>query len=439
MASNPADRQTREPLSKHGLFVIMAASAIALLDTALAAPALPEIARIFGNNAQTEPFARWLMSIISILPGETSPRFLIQFVMLSNTALFILVGAPIMGWICDYWGRKRLLVLSMMMFIISGTSVYFSDSILYFYVARSILGLSIAGLKTSTVALVGDHYEGAARAKVIGWQGAAFKMTGVAFLLFGGFLANFRWQVPFLGYLLALLILPSAIWALKETVPKRRTVDIVPVSEITSLSKDVPFWPTSLIFVSAILASGFFFVTLVQLPFFLEDQFQVRPFHVGAAVALGNTVGGLTAFFYGYFRKTFSYPGIYAVDFLSLSIGYFVLTIAPNYWVALLGMLIAGVGFGLYIPNQSSWIMAVVPERRRGFGVGLVTTGMFLGQFFAPFLVRPFTDVADPTAVWRSISLLLLGLFVLYVLLARHSSLRGVQQAEAGVVPSTTK
>lgn len=413
-----------EPLSGHGLFVIMAASAIALLDTALAAPALPEIAQVFAGNAESEPFARWLLSVISILPGEASPRFLIQFVMLSNTALFILLGAPVMGWICDYWGRKRLLVLSMMMFIISGTSVYFSDSILYFYVARSILGLSIAGLKTSSVALVGDHYQGAARNKVIGWQGAAFKMTGVAFLLLGGFLANFQWQVPFLGYLLTLLILPSAIWALKETVPKRRTVEIVPVSGLTRLGGEVPVWPTSLIFVSAILASGFFFVTLVQLPFFLEDQFQATPFQMGAAVALGNAVGGITALLYGQVRKFLSFPAIYAVNFLFLSMGYFILTIAPSYAMALFGMLVAGVGFGLYIPNQSCWVMAVVSERRRGFGVGLATTGMFLGQFFAPFLVRPFIREGDPTAVWLTISTILFGLFVLYAALSRLRSLR---------------
>jgi len=428
-----------EPLSKHGLFVVMAASAIALLDTALASPALPGITAAFIDHAESEPFARWLLALIDFLPGESSPRFLIQFVMLSNTALFILIGSPIMGWLCDYWGRKRVLVISLTVFIVAGISVYFSSSILFFFIARAILGFFIAGLKTSTVALVGDHYEGEARSKVIGWQGAAFKMTGVAFLLFGGFLANFRWQVPFLGYLLALLILPSAFLALKETVPGRRTaVDIVPLRGFAQMARDVPFWPVSLIFVSAILASAFFFITLVQLPFFLEEQFQVRPFLMGAAIALGNAVGGTTALFYGYLRRYMSFPAIYAVNFLVLAVGYFILTLAPSYTVALIGMAIAGIGFGLYIPNQSSWVMAVVHERRRGFGVGIVTTGMFLGQFFAPLMVRAASDNTDPTAFWTTVSTVLVILAVAYALLARLPSLRAPRPMPArGVVASS--
>lgn len=422
-----------EPLSKHGLFVIMAVSAIALLDTALASPALPAITALFGDRAETEPFAQWLLALIQFLPGESSPRFLIQLVMLSNTALFILIGSPIMGWLCDYWGRKRVLITSLIVFIISGVSVYFSDSILYFFIARAILGFFIAGLKISTVALVGDHYQGEARSKVIGWQGAAFKMTGVAFLLLGGFLANFRWQVPFLGYLLALFILPSAILALKESAPRWRTVDIVPFRGLTHMSRDVPFWPVILIFLSAILASTFFFITLVQLPFFLEEQFQVRPFQMGAAVALGNAVGGTVAFFYGYFRRYLSFPAIYAVNFLALAIGYFILTLAPSYPVALIGMAIAGIGFGLYIPNQSSWVMAVVHERRRGFGIGIATTGMFLGQFFAPLLVRAFSDDADPTTFWSTVSAILVGLAAVYSLLARMPSLRAPRRVAAQV------
>jgi len=439
MTTTASTGARHEPLSHHGLFVVLAASAIALLDTALASPALPGITAAFIDNAQTEPFARWLLALIDFLPGESSPRFLIQFVMLSNTALFILIGSPIMGWLCDYWGRKRVLVTSLTVFIIAGISVYFSNSILYFFISRAILGFFIAGLKTSTVALVGDHYEGEARSKVIGWQGAAFKMTGVAFLLLGGLLANFRWQVPFLGYLLALFILPSAVLALKETVPGRRTVDIVPLRGFAQMARDVPFWPVSLIFVSAILASAFFFITLVQLPFFLEERFQVQPFLMGAAIALGNAVGGTTAFFYGYLRRYLSFPAIYAVNFLVLAIGYFILTLAPSYAVALFGMAIAGIGFGLYIPNQSSWVMAVVHERRRGFGVGIVTTGMFLGQFFAPLLVRAFSDNVDPTAFWATVSTILIGLAVAYTVLARLPSLRTPQTVSVQGAPVSSK
>lgn len=444
MAYHLATTESRAPnnLSGHGLFVILAASAITLMDTALVSPAMPEIAARFADKAQTEPFARAMLDILSILPGEADAAFLVKFVLLSNIALFILVGAPIMGWICDRWGRKRVLVLSLAGFVVSGTSTYFADSFLYLFVARAILGVMIAGLKTSTVAIVGDFYKGAERNKVIGWQGAAFKMTGVAFLLGGGFLANFHWNIPFLGYLLVLLILPSAIFALKESLPARARPITSSVSELVKATPDVPFWPCALVFVSAVLGSGFFFITLVQLPFYLGQGFDTVPFQTGAAVAVGNTVGGITALLYGRLKLRFNYPGIYALNFLALATGYYVLVLAPSYPFVLLGMLIAGVGFGLYIPNQSSWILSIVSEARRGLGVGLVTTGMFVGQFCAPLLVQPFIVAADPRAVWSSVSMILLVLAVIYaamsLIYARRGGARDLETSAAGAGSGTS-
>ena len=54
-------------ISKHGLFVILASTAIALLGTPLASPAMPEIARVFAENAQNELFARAILRAISVL------------------------------------------------------------------------------------------------------------------------------------------------------------------------------------------------------------------------------------------------------------------------------------------------------------------------------------------------------------------------------------
>jgi MFS family permease len=102
-----------------------------------------------------------------------------------------------------------------------------------------------------------------------------------------------------------------------------------------------------------------------------------------------------------------------------MSAGYYVLTLMPTYGTSLIGMVISGIGFGLYIPNHSSWILATVGPERRGYGVGLVTTAMFLGQFLAPIIAEPLIELDDPGAVWRKLSGLLLGLAVLYFVLAR--------------------
>jgi MFS family permease len=265
-STNAATAGSVEKLSAHGLFVILAATGLALLATPLASPAMPEIARAFSVQAQTEAFARGILASIQILPGEPSAIFLVKFVLLSVPALFIIIGAPVAGWMSDNWGRKSLLNASLLIFGIAGVSGYFAESFLFLFVGRAVLGIAIAGIKTATIAMVGDYYEGDERQKVLSWQGSATKVGGFAFMFLGGYLANFSWQVPFLGYALAFLLLPSSLLVFRER----------PLKTATGSSKDaisiaVPFWPCAYVFVSATLASGLFFITPVQLPFYLTS------------------------------------------------------------------------------------------------------------------------------------------------------------------------
>ena len=414
MSDNTPSKQI---LSAHGLFVILAATAIALLATPLASPAMPEIAKTFAANAESEAFARGILSAISILPGDPSVIFLVKFVLLSIPALFIILGAPLVGWLSDNVGRKSLLNVSLIIFGVAGTSGYFADSFFFMFVGRAILGLSIAGIKTATVAMVGDFYEGAERNRIIGWQGSAMKFGGVIFMLLGGYLANASWQAPFLGYLIAFVIVPSGFIALTESLPNT----IAEKSGQSDTSPSIPLGAASYVFVSAFFASAFFFITPVQLPFYLRNVFSATPFEMGAAIALGNTIGALSSLIYHRFKARLNFVGIYAVIYLSMAVGYFVVASATSYAMALLGMVLAGIGFGLYMPNQSSWILSIVAPKRRGFGVGLVTTAMFTGQFFAPIFMQPIIDPDDPTAVWRSVSMVLLALAVLYGVLSKFS------------------
>jgi MFS family permease len=349
------------------------------------------------------------------LPGDPTVMFLTKFILLSIPALFIILGAPIVGWLSDNTGRKTLLNVSLLIFGISGASGYFADSFFFMFVGRAILGLSIAGIKTATVAMVGDYYEGPARNKIVGWQGSAMKFGGVIFMLLGGYLANVSWQAPFLGYLIAFIILPSGLIALAESLPK-----VDPNSEESpSNLPSIPLGSASFVFISAFFASAMFFITPVQLPFYLRDTFAATPLQMGAAIALGNTIGAISSLAYARFKQRMNFVAIYALLYMSMALGYFIVAAATSYTTALLGMVVAGVGFGLYVPNQSSWILSIVSPKRRGFGVGIVTTAMFTGQFFAPILVQPFIDPANPTAVWSSMAMTGIVLTVVYIVLSR--------------------
>ena len=151
--------------------------------------------------------------------------------------------------------------------------------------------------------------------------------------------------------------------------------------------------------------------------FFLRDAFELPNFYTGLTIAVANVVSALIALKFLTFKTRLSYVHVFAFIYFAMALGYFVVVSADSYIVVLVGMVIAGLGFGLIVPAQSAWIIDSVPAARRGFGVGIVTTGMFLGQFLSPIVFQPFIDPSDPFAVFRAAAYGLLILAVLYTVI----------------------
>lgn len=407
------NNEAKLTISNAGKFGILMATSLALLATPLVAPIMKDLSVVFADQAEKEALARGVLWLISFLPGEANVNFLVKFILLSIPALFIVIGAPFTGWIADSLGRKNLLVVSLFLFTVAGTSGFFATSFTELFFGRALLGLAVAGIKTSTITMAGDFFVGEERAKFIGAQGSAMKVGGVVFMLLGGYLASLHWSMPFWAYLLALVAVPSILLCIPESL---KVTEKMPKGEKPKAEK-IPILHSSYAFFGAFLGSLFFYLAVVQMSFFLRDAFQMANFYTGLTIAVANTISALVALKFFAFKSRMSYVHIFAFIFFVMAVGYFVLINAQSYPIVLIGMMIAGLGFGLIVPAQSAWIIDVVPASRRGFGVGIVTTGMFLGQFATPIVFQPFIDPADPFKVFQAAAVGLVILTILYSLL----------------------
>ncbi len=397
-------------ITNAGKIGILMATALALLASPLVAPIMKDLSIIYADLAQTEPLARGILWLISFLPGEANVNFLVKFILLSIPALFIILGAPIAGWIVDNLGRKNLLVGSLFLFAISGTSGFFANNFTELFVGRMLLGLSVAGIKTSSITMAGDFFKGEERAKFIGAQGSAMKVGGVVFMLLGGYLAGVHWSAPFWAYMLAFAAVPNVLFFLPESKDPNKNEE---KGDGTQDLK-IDYLKTCYPFMGALLGSVFFYLTVIQMSFFLRDAFDLPNFYTGLTIAIANTVSAVIALKFSVFKARMNYLHIFTFIFMIMAVGYFILINASSYPLVVVAMLICGLGFGLIVPAQSAWIIDVVPPKKRGFGVGVVTTGMFLGQFLSPIVFQPFMDPQDPFAVFRAAAFGLLFIAFLY-------------------------
>lgn len=366
------------PLKTNSFLVkatLLLSSSLTVMAGATIAPSLPAMRDYFAAIPNADYWVRLVLTV---------------------PALFIAIGAPFVGTAIDRLGRKPLLAFAVLLYGIAGTSGAMLNDIGMILVGRVLLGLSVAGIMTTATALIADYYTGAARAQFLGFQAGFMGLGGVLFLSLGGFLADVNWRMPFLIYLLALLILPLVVLVLPE--PNR--TEFAENQEIQATAV-FPWQLAGLTYLAALLSQIVFYLIPVQLPFYLKQLVNATASQSGLAIALATLFSAASAIAYKQIKARLSFIGIYAIAFLAMAVGYLVISVSLTYAMVLIGLAIAGVGLGLLMPNMNVCLTSVTPVNLRGRVLGGLTTAFFLGQFVSPILSQPLSGAVGLDVTYR--------------------------------------
>lgn len=323
-----------------------------------------------------------LPQMLAHFEGVPNSALLVRLV-LTLPALFVGFGSPLAGWLLDRWGRRPILLFSLVLYGLGGTAGFWTTELYPLLVTRALLGLGVAGIMTSCSTLVADYFKGPLYFRFMGFQVMAMALGGVVFLVGGGLLAGIGWQFPFLVYLFALAVLPLA-YVLVQEPPKAGEQDSA------GAAPDRMPWAQALpIYLLGFFSMVVFYLVPVQIPFLLTQEFQVPPALIGLSVGSMTLTMGLLAPTFQRAKKRFASPVIFAYTFAMLGLGLGLVSTTWGYLAVLLGLALAGVGMAYLFPNLNSVLVAVLPPAFRGRGMGLMSMAIFLGQFSSPILVSP--------------------------------------------------
>lgn len=354
---------------------LLLSSSLTVMAGATIAPSLPAMRDHFAATPNADYWVRLVLTV---------------------PALFIAVSAPLVGTLIDRFGRKPLLALAVLLYGISGSSGVVLNEIGMILVGRVLLGFSVAGIMTTATALIADYYVGADRAQFLGFQAAFMGLGGVVFLSLGGFLSDLNWRLPFLIYLLALLILPLVVFILPE--PDRTANAQSSTGEPTGR---FPWRLAGLTYAAALLSQIVFYLIPVQLPFHLKQLVSASASQSGMAIALATLFSAASAISYKQVKARLSFISIYTIAFLLMAVGYIVISLALTYNIVLVGLAIAGSGLGLLTPNMNVCLTSITPSNLRGRVLGGLTTAFFLGQFVSPILSQPLSGMMGLALTYR--------------------------------------
>lgn len=345
---------------------LLLASMMTMMAGAVMAPSLPQISEHF----EAVPNVDLLTRLIITLP-----------------ALFIAFLAPVAGWFIDKFGRKQILIYSLLLYGMAGTSGFFLDNLAAILISRAVLGIAVAGIMTTAVTLIGDYFDGDERNAFMGLQAGFMGLGGVVFISMAGLFADIQWNVPFLIYGFSFLVLILAFVFLYEPEVNSHNSQKGDLNPADSFPKTVIF-----IYVIAFFGVVFFYMLPIQVPFLLKKMDNVSNAMVGYAISLATLASAFISMNFNRLKKRFDFPFIYFITFLILGIGYFLVSQSATYGMYLFSLLISGLGVGLLMPTANLWVMVLAPVSMRGRLIGNLTTALFLGQFFSPILIQPLID-----------------------------------------------
>jgi MFS family permease len=343
---------------------LLIASTMTIMAGATIAPSLPGMKDVFATSGNVELRVRLVLTI---------------------TSLAIAVSAPFLGALGDSVGRTKVLLGSVLLYMIAGTSGLYLQDLNHILIGRIILGIAVAGVMTSTSALVGDLFVGPARAKMLGLQGAAGGFGGVIFLGLGGLLASYNWRGPFWIYLLPLVLLvliPLVSRSLQPTSPV--------VQHAKSTSAALPTSTMLTVYATGFILMLSFYALPVQLPFLLAERGYTSPLFSGASLSGMTLVSALLGIFYGRLTQGYSFTAlsIAASAFIGIGIA-LIAAVASLFAITVLGLIAVGIGMAVMMPTLSGWLLSATAPEQRGKVMGGFASAMFLGHFVSPLALQP--------------------------------------------------
>jgi len=340
-------------------WLIYAITATGILANPLIAPAIPDI-----------------------LADLDAPRGQAGFLIAAGTLPGIVV-APVIGVLADRYGRRAVLLPCLVLFGLFGVGASFAGSFWILLALRLGQGVGSAGLINLAVVLVGDHWDGVERARILGQNSAVLTVSLAVLPPLGGFLTELgSWRLAFAPYGLA-IVTAAVLWRLlPETTANTGVTMRGQLREALGFARTRAVMGTvGLGFVIFFLIFGLF---LTVMPLLVEDRFGLGAGARGLVLAVPAITSTLAALSLGRLQLRFGRSRLILLGSILFTVSFAAIAGAPALWLVLVAALVYGFGEGMSIPTLQDVVAGAAPASSRGAVVALWVGGARAGQTAGP-------------------------------------------------------
>ena len=337
------------------------------------------------------PITMSVMGIVLLVPvlpeimhefqGIPNSQYLVQLGILTMPAGCVLLFSPPAGTLADRYGRRPMLIGSMIIYAFMGIAPIFLTSIWAIIASRVGVGICEAVIMTASTTMISDYFSGPARERWLASQTAVASMSALVLFQVAGWLGSaYGWRGPFAIYLSSLLLVVAVLaytWEPRHTAP--------PLANATGVSAAgvaVPWRRLLSICALTLVAAVMFYTYQTQAGLALDQLGVHEASQRGTATmiaSLGVPIG--TVLFW--IASRLRIAPLLCLEFLIIGVGYLYMSQAGDARSFTVAAFANQLGCGLILPTMLTWATHGLPFEIRGRCTGWWTGAFVAGQFLS--------------------------------------------------------
>lgn len=320
---------------------------------------------------------------------------------ITTHGLFIVLTSPFAGAIIDRVGPRRPYIAGLFVYAGAGAAGLVIESFPLLLVSRAVLGVGVAFVYTGVTVLIYNLFEGDRKDRAMGFRGSANSLGGAVWPLVGGVLGTVSWHSPFAVYALALPLGVLAVVTVPETAIDRRgsgSSDAGGLRGLIGVFATTPILP---------FVYGLYFVAnLLLYAYAVYYPGLLATFGIGSSLTISlylaalGFAGGTSSYFYDRIKRRFDHRQLALGALVLWTVGFAVAFVAGGRLVAVVPVVLFGLGQGLAFPTVLLWVEELAPPNRKGQYGSYVAMFGYIGQFLSPVVLGPVAGAFGIRAVF---------------------------------------
>ncbi|WP_277587247.1 MFS transporter [Psychrobacillus antarcticus] len=354
------------------LYILMFNMFIAMSGIGLVIPVMPQYLETFGVAGQALGF------------------------IIASFALGQFLFSPLAGDLSDTLGRKKLIIVGLVIFSASQLWFGLATDEWMLYAARFISGIGGAFLIPATMAFVADITTLEERGKGMGFLGASMSLGFMIGPALGGFLASVSLSFPFfmaslaalISSIISLIILPDIKNAVSEIPPEPKKRENI-LTQMKNSVKTPYFMMLIIIFVFTFGIANF----QTTFSLYVDHKYNYTPQDIAVVLTVGGFIGVIVqTLVVEKLFKRFGELNVILVNLVVAAIAFLLFFIVDGFALVLLVASIFSTATTLIRPAVNT-VISKLAGNEQGFAAGMNNAYMSLGSMIGPALAGMLFDI----------------------------------------------